>query len=153
MKANEILEGTASSRNTNDKWSAASVDIHTSSGGLQLRVRNFMNDNPEIPTKHWKDEIDSALFDINTKELSKEQRQAYMQAAGMLLSEAVVQQTDDHIEEQIMEVLDIAERLAQSMMMQYAEEYRAMIEKYAAYLIENPDKADVVVDSLKALKK
>lgn len=151
MKATDILEGTARSRNTNDRWDGTDVDVYAHSKELKLRVRNFMNSEFNIPID-WKEEITRALFSTQTDHLDDEQAEAFHEAMELIWGEAVVNAADQHIEEKVMEVLDVAERLIKSMMFEYHEEYRSLIEKYARYLIENPDKADVILDNIKAIK-
>jgi len=151
MREKNLKEGTARSRNTNDSRHGHDVDVLTYDKEVHLRVNNFMNRGFRIPTD-WKRDLDHKLWDA-TPTGDQEQKKLFMHAVILLTNEAIVESNSEHIEEQIVEILDVAERLIKSMVMQYATEHRALVEKYAQYLLENPDKADVVIDNLKALKR
>ena len=151
MRESNLKEGTARTRNTNDRWSGTDVDILAYSDVLTLRVRNFLSSNFDVPME-WKKELKLQLYQIALPEdADAQEKKELFKAIDLLTSEAVVGTGDDHIEEQIIEILDVAERLIKSMVIQYAEEHRELVEKYARYLIENPGNADVVTQSIKAL--
>lgn len=152
MKANDIFEGSATTKNAVDKWSGFTVDIHSSGDSSTLAIRNFMNQNLEFPTPWKRNAFKEFKKMLDNLDVDNEVKDAIDREMFRIPYDTITDQ-DEYIERQMVEILDIAEQLLTSMMMQYNEKQRGLIETLMAQLLENPENYEQIFAGIRRLDR